>query len=207
MTSTRIVYTAGYAKLPPADLLKLATALDVTVCDIRGVRATRKPGYGSKQLPELLGARYQWWGDTNPGPSASPGQGGLERAEARAVRLMPWGLAGRYHGGQPEQWPARFAAMLEAVERPLMLCACEMPGDCHRHQIIDAARPLISFRAVHIIEGETVDAGELSRCIADADPDAGYEFEPWTTPADILAAWEAGRPRRPAAGERPRPRP
>lgn len=199
----RTIYTAGYAKLQPSDLLKLATVLDVTVCDIRGVRATRKPGYGAKQLPALLGDRYAWWGDAEPAPNGGPGQADLEREEAAAARLSPWGLAGRNHGGDPARWPERFDALLAAVERPLLLCACEMPGDCHRHQIVTASgigqEPGLGridparLRVVHIIEGETIDAAELARALADPDPEAEYDCETWQTPADIVRAWEPGK--------------
>lgn len=131
-----MIYSVGYEDLAPARLLALAEHFDATVIDVRGSRACRTRGYGSKQLPALLGARYEWHGDRlgNKGGNTTT-KAGLE-----------W-LAGLY---DHEQGP-----------NAILMCLEHAPGDCHRHFMI--AKPLLKYGAdvLHIYGHELVYASDL----------------------------------------------
>lgn len=170
------IYTIGYAKLEPDRLLEIAEALDVTVCDIRGKRMTRKRGFGSNQLAALLGKRYQWWG----GPDG--------------------GLAGVNHGGDASRWPAAMDRLLATVKRPLLMCVCHGPANCHRHATVAAwagSNPIDNrsdatfagrmARVFHLFEDQVITAGELHSYWPNRDkPDASYFCTAfWQDPAEL----------------------
>jgi hypothetical protein len=58
-----MIYTLGYAKLPPPRLLTIARFLDAPVIDVRRSARSRIRGYGPNQLRTLLNERYIWAGD------------------------------------------------------------------------------------------------------------------------------------------------
>lgn len=167
-----IIYTTGYARMRPDDLLKLAEGLDVTVVDIRGRPISRRPGFGQRQLMDLLGKRYTWWGDK---------------------------LGGVYHLKNAELlWPGGATALVATAYlenmRLMLLCQCHAPGECHRHQVskvITSLKPAVrgkpTPRVVHIFERESFDSAELERSI---EADDEYTMTPWKQPADLRAAWE-----------------
>ena len=55
-----MIYTIGYARLRPPDLLAAVAALDATVLDCRSVPSSRRPGFSRGALGALLGPRYEW---------------------------------------------------------------------------------------------------------------------------------------------------
>lgn len=77
-----MIYTIGYARLAPARLLEIATALDAQVVDVRRSPRSRIAGYGARQLPALLGSRYVWAGDTLGGGQVT--EAGLALVEGLA---------------------------------------------------------------------------------------------------------------------------
>lgn len=167
-----VVYTVGYGKMQPAELLELAEGLDVTVIDIRGKPVSRRAGFGGRQLERLLGLRYRWRGNQ---------------------------LGGVFHlPNARELWPKGcFDLAVEVAYkglRPLLLCQCHAPGQCHRHMVatvlLEQARyaaALAAIRVVHLFDGESVDSTELARSLS-ADDD--YEYTPWESPSELRAAWE-----------------
>lgn len=172
---SRIIYTIGYGKLQPGDLVNLTEGLDVTIVDVRGRPTSRRKGFGGRQLQDLLGSRYVWMGDK---------------------------LGGIYHLPNAQKlWPDGIRKMLADVERPLMLCQCHAPGGCHRHMLaleiermrkvpprapVPAIEP--SWKTVHIFEDHSVDSVELQRSIKDGDD---YDATIWDyVVEDLRRAWE-----------------
>jgi hypothetical protein len=101
------IFTIGYARLRPRRLAEIATGLDATVIDCRVKPVSRIPGFGGRQLAQLLGARYEQRGDRLGGRGFTTAAGiaelRAERAEGRTV---------------------------------VLLCMEEHPKDCHRHLTI-----------------------------------------------------------------------
>lgn len=171
-------YSLGYGQLRPEQLLDLAQELDVTVVDVRGRPVSRRPGFGRRQLETLLGKRYTWQGDYLGGVNHLPG-----------ARVL---------------WPSGLRHVLSSVRRPLLLCACHAPGQCHRHQlaltlpsvvrVADAAiypwsssAPPDPPTVVHLFQDEAVTATELQRSIDDGNE---YQASIWHTPSDLLREFE-----------------
>jgi len=137
-----MIYTVGYQKLSPADLLTLATGLQAVVVDCRTNATGRvKRGFSRGDLQALLGDRYEFRGADLGGRGAGPTEAGLRRLEKED-------RAGR---------------------RLLLLCQEEAPGDCHRHRRIAVPLAERGTFALHIYQGETIRALDLEAALqADA---------------------------------------
>lgn len=137
------LFSIGYEGLPAARLLKIAEHFDAQVIDVRGSRHCRTRGYGSKQLPALLGRRYEWRGDTlgNKGGNTTTRKG-LEA------------LAGEFdHDEGPHA---------------ILLCREAAPGDCHRHFLIATGLLEFNVEVCHIYLDELVLASDL-QCVIDKE--------------------------------------
>jgi hypothetical protein len=136
------IYTVGYSRITPADLVKLVADLQIdTVVDARSVPVTRRSGFGRRQLETLLGAKYQWRGEDLGGRPPGATTDGL--AELRAANTN--GL------------------------RRLIMCMEHAPADCHRHHTIGLPLAREGVEVFHIFEDEVLEARELQRSIADDD--------------------------------------
>lgn len=99
------VFSVGYERLKPPDLLRLVTALDVVLWDVRSRPSGRvKKGFGKADLITLLGARYEWHGDRLGGFAPGITTKGIDHLVSDPRRIM-------------------------------CMCMEAAPGDCHRHQI------------------------------------------------------------------------
>ena len=146
-----MIYSIGYARMTQADLFNLTRALGLdAVIDVRAKPVSRKPGFGGRQLASLLGARYQWAGDTLGGLGAratSEGLSLLRRSEEKGRTIA-------------------------------LLCLEEAPGDCHRHgAIATALLPDIEVRHIYMPERAIIDASELERSLRDGNDYQCEEFE------------------------------
>jgi hypothetical protein len=103
-----MIYTLGYARLKPRRLAEIATGLHATVIDCRSIPISRIPGFGKRQLVDLLGARYEHRGDRLGGRGATTPAGIAELGRDAQRRTL------------------------------LLMCMEEAPGDCHRHITICA---------------------------------------------------------------------
>lgn len=140
-----LIWTIGYQRLAPARLAWLAERLDALVVDVRAVPKTRIKGYGTNQLLTLLGARYTQMGHC---------LGGRGSVSAEGIDFLRRGdRFGRDH---------------------ILMCACHVPGDCHRHT--DICGPHFP-KAVHLFEDEAIEAGELERSIRDGDEYTCYDVD------------------------------
>lgn len=159
---SRVIYTVGYGNLQPERLRDLAKALDVVVVDVRGRPVSRRPGFGRRQLEQLLQSRYTWQGDR---------LGGLHHLhDARAL------------------WPSGLSHMLAAVRRPMMMCQCREPGGCHRHMLaLHLAGQAPDVEVVHLFNDEAIRATELQRAIVDGNE---YECLIWADPHEIREHFE-----------------
>ena len=150
-----MVYTLGYEGLSAERLVAIAKHLDADVIDVRGVPHSRKRGFGSKQLPAALGDRYQWHGD-------KLGNKGENRVTLEGLdRVIDWSLSGR---------------------NKILMCLEEAPADCHRFQLI--ARPLLDrgVDTLNIFQDELIATSSLIEALNSTDPDAAYEYEPFSLP-------------------------
>lgn len=150
-----MLYTIGYQRLTPAGLLDVVSGLEIgAVLDVRSVPSSRRPGFSSKALQALLGARYQAWGASLGGKGKGPTMAGL-RALAETQEEGP-----------------------DEAPNLLLLCLEEAPGECHRHHRI--AVPLardFGVDVTHVYRDELVIASDLQTSM-----DAGgaeYECELW----------------------------
>lgn len=98
------LYTIGYQRLMPQDLLAIASRLDALVVDCRVMPWSRKPGFSRAQLQRDLGRRYVWRGDH------LGGRGFTDAAGLDSVRTD-----------------------LQRGRTLLLLCMEAAPQDCHRH--------------------------------------------------------------------------
>lgn len=144
-----MIYSVGYQKMTPQGLVKLCDKLDIgTVVDARSKPVSRRPGFGRRQLEELLTHRYAWKGDVLGGMApgvTSEGVNYLQKVNSAAE-----------------------------VGHILLLCLEEAPGECHRHHDI---APRLLKRGIdvhHIFQDHIVKASELQRSI---DDDDDYESE------------------------------
>jgi hypothetical protein len=134
-----MILSIGYEALKPARLLAIAERFDATVIDVRGSRHCRTSGYGSKQLPALLGKRYEWRGEelgNKDGNTTT--KRGLEN------------LVGTFD--HPDH-------------NAILLCREHAAGDCHRHFMI--AKPLLGWGVdvLHICGDELVYASDLQHML------------------------------------------
>ncbi len=117
------VYTTGYAGKRPADLRRLAEALDAIVVDIRINPISRMPGWGGKQLASHLGDRYR----------QVPALGNeLYRAGGFRIADLERGMA----------------EVLALGRNVILLCVCIEYQLCHRRLVADA----FAARGMRVIE-------------------------------------------------------
>jgi len=140
------LYTIGYQALPPARLLQIAQALDATVIDVRKTPVSRIKGYHKCHLQALLGDRYQARGHE---------LGGIRAGVSNTTQ------AGIAH----------LRADLAEGRNLILMCMEHAPADCHRHQLICAPH---FPQALHIFEGELIEAAALEVALIDPDADAEY---------------------------------
>ena len=132
-----MILSIGYERLSPADLAALVTRTGATLVDVRGGRGRTKAGFGHRQLADLLGDAYEWWGESlgNMGENRVTAQG-LERLAARFGELH--------------------------APHAILMCQEEAPGECHRHHhvavpLLDKGRALVR----HLFRDEVVNAMDL----------------------------------------------
>lgn len=121
-----MIYTIGYQATKPPVFDWIVKGLNGLVVDCRSKPRTRIAGYGSKQIPDRVGAdHYVWKGDVLGG--MKPG-------------VLPEGIA--WIKAQAKAFP----------DRPLILmCMEHSPDECHRHHAI--VMPFFKTKALHIYEG------------------------------------------------------
>jgi len=103
---TTEIYTAGYNRMTPDQLLALAAKLNAYVVDIR-FSAWGKPGWKGYELRNRHGGRYMHLKSLG---NAAYKTGGMQIADYAAGRHA-----------------------LAALDRPaILLCACADPEGCHR---------------------------------------------------------------------------
>lgn len=148
-----MLYSIGYQRLRPEELLHVAEALDAVVVDCRARPFSRKAGFGKKQIAALLGERYLWKGDVlgGPGGGSEPTADGLD-------------------------WLVRYgdSRNMPYDRNLLLLCLEEAPGDCHRHLHIGAPLAARGVEVRHIYRDEVFTAAALEAALRDPDPDAEY---------------------------------
>lgn len=129
------VFSIGYAKLSPDDLLKLVTDLDVTLIDVRSRPSGRvKRGFSRADLTTLLGTRYEYHGKELGGLGAGVTRAGLDALAADPRRL-------------------------------LLMCQEHSPSDCHRHHMIGVPLAPMGVDVYHVFEGEVLTAADLKRAV------------------------------------------
>ena len=131
------VFSVGYAKLAPADLLKLVEDLDVTLIDVRSRPSGRvKRGFSKSDLATLLGARYEYHGATLGGLGAGVTQAGLDALTMDGRRL-------------------------------LLMCQEHSPIKCHRHHMIGLPMVARGLDVFHVFNDEVFTAAELNRSVVE----------------------------------------
>ena len=137
------VFSVGYRKLQPGDLVELATTLGATVVDVRSRPSGRvRKGFSRASLEGLLGDAYEWRGDVLGGMGDGPTDQAIEA----------------------------LAKQVGANFRALLMCAEESPGDCHRYHWISI--PLwerYQIDAWHIVGDDCAQTSEMLRARADND--------------------------------------
>jgi uncharacterized protein (DUF488 family) len=126
------LYTIGYQKLTPRQLVAIARKVRAVVIDCRNRPISRRPGWSAGTLRPVL-----------------------ERAG------VPYELHGDHLGGRGATTPAgiRFLRAALIDRNLLLLCVEENPEDCHRHVTICGPH---FPEAVHIFRRKRIRAGELS---------------------------------------------
>jgi hypothetical protein len=103
-----MIFTIGYSAITPAKLAATVRALDATLIDVRSSPRSRRPGFGGRQLAELLGERYRH----------EPKLGGRTAVDLDLVRAL--------------------VAAHDGPEKPniVLMCMEDLPMDCHRFTTI-----------------------------------------------------------------------
>lgn len=132
------IYTIGYQKLQPADLVRICDSLRIDVVyDVRSVPSSRKKGWSRRALETLLGTRYQWRG---------------------------YDLGGRGDGPSHDE----VVALHDDERNVLLMCMEDAPGECHRHHAISMTLlNECDVDCLHICGDEVVPASELDRALRD----------------------------------------
>lgn len=131
--NNQMIYTFGYQKRRPAELLAEAKRLGAVVVDVRLVPRSRAPGWSKRALAELLGERYQHvrgFGNVN---YKDGGPVELADAEAGLDAVRP---------------------ILERGQSIILLCYEEQPGDCHRSAVARLLAGETSIPIEHLLRGE-----------------------------------------------------
>jgi hypothetical protein len=159
------IFSFGYTGSKPEILAEVARSLDAIVLDVRGSPRSRVAHWNRKALEKLLGDRYEWRGET---------------------------LGNR---GPYQVTPKGLDALMRLDTNALLLCACEVAGDCHRHQAIGVplAQRGVTVRHVYpsrlddrkLTGHRVVTAAELQRA---SDRGEDYECADLT---DVIAEMES----------------
>ncbi len=126
-----VIYTAGYAHTEPAELARLALALDAVVVDIRYSPRSRRPQWAGENLEWSLkkrGVRYEHEPGLGNVNFKMRGQIQLADAEGAISRLLP---------------------ILE-WESVILLCVCADVDKCHRRPAAEALAAGTSCEIVHL---------------------------------------------------------
>lgn len=131
------IYTIGYAKLTPVRLREVMDLLQIgELMDCRSSPRTRVAGFGNRQLAAFFGeARYSWKGALLGGRMA----------------ILPESIAD--------------LAALARVERVMLMCMEEAPGECHRHYDLGMPLEAMGARVFHVFRDQVVAAADLQRAI------------------------------------------
>jgi hypothetical protein len=147
MTRQPTIYSISYSKRQPAELKAIAEGLNAVILDVRGLPASRRPGFGRAHLEKLLGRRYRWVGDS------------LGNRPDKGITVKQSGIR----------------ALLKATEPGILMCQCPIPALCHRHIFI--ARPLLSLGldVRHIYNDVIIRASDLEKGINSGSDDLLYD--------------------------------
>lgn len=158
-TKPGTLWTIGYQGLAfPTVLVGVVQATGATLWDVRSRPSGRvRRGYDRASLAALLGPSYEWHGDK---------LGGLD-------------------GGWTDAGLALLRRHLDAGESILLMCAEEMPMDCHRHGVALALPKRYGRWHIIVSANETVEAGALERATLDGVDYDCYDWPPsWLNSAD-----------------------
>lgn len=124
------IYTFGYAKHDPTDLVRHAQALDAVVYDVRLKPYARDTRWNKDALQRLLGASYEAIGRIagNRNYRGDGGEFDIVDLEATVDRLQ--------------------ATIIDDERAVILLCVCSRPGECHRSVIALEAQKWTSAEIV-----------------------------------------------------------
>lgn len=152
--TTNFLLTVGYDERL-GDLVEIANA---TIIDVRARPNGRvRKGWSTTDLRREFADRYEWW------PA----------------------LGGRAFLARSDSWlPAPTDVLLPLVERVakenlILLCACDEPWNCHRHN--ELAVPLLGtgVETHHVFEDQLILASELQDAIANGQPYEHFDLCNW----------------------------
>lgn len=131
------IYTIGYAKLTPRRLREVMDLLHVgELMDCRSSPRTRVAGFGNRQLAAFFGEhRYSWKGET---------LGGRMTIASQTLTNI---------------------AALGKVERIMLMCMEEAPGECHRHYDLGMPLEAMGARVFHVFRDQVVPPLSLQKAI------------------------------------------
>ena len=134
----KTLYTLGYSRLHPADILRTAERLDALIADIRISPRSRLPVWNQKPLQAAWGERY-----------------------LHIPELGNRNYKGEYGDGvvldSPEQGANRVLSLLE--QRPvILLCACFDWHTCHRREAADFIAAQAPVEIKHLLYAEVAAA-------------------------------------------------
>lgn len=152
--TTTFLLTVGYdSRLD--DLVEIANA---RIIDVRARPNGRvRKGWSAADLHRQFGDRYEWWKT----------------------------LGGRAFQARSDSWlPAPEAVLLPLVERAakenlILLCACDEPWNCHRHN--ELAVPLLGMgvETHHVLQDQLILASELQTAITAGQPYEHFDLCNW----------------------------
>ncbi|MBN1123021.1 MAG: DUF488 domain-containing protein [Anaerolineae bacterium] len=133
------VYTFGYEKRKPEELLCEVERLDAVVIDVRFKPYSRVKGWGRKDLESMLGERYRWVQAF-----------GNEGYKSGSLALM-----------DVEAGCREVAPLLEAGSNLILLCYEANPAECHRSVVAEILRERFGVGVEHLRSGGGVQASLL----------------------------------------------
>lgn len=149
-----MIFSTGYTDVLP----ELVEILDAHIWDVRArVSGRVRAGWRSSDLQREFGDRYEWHGQTLGGRAFR--QKSTEWIEAPIDTLMP---------------------VVNCARNVILLCACDAPWDCHRHNEI--AAPLLRAGladVLHIHEDRLIEASELHASLTQGTPYDYYDLCDW----------------------------
>ena len=136
-----MIYSIGYERLDPAELLRLANRLDATVVDVRGSHRRTRAGYSEQAMRALLGERYDW----RPTTLGNAGGNHVQASGLEALYMDPGNA--------------------------ILLCVEEAAGDCHRYsEIAVPLLEQYGEDVRHIYRGQVARTSAMLRAYAENTP-------------------------------------